>query len=267
MQAWDDALETLFDISNSRWILSLIFYGDDSGTNEGSVVCVVAGYLGDRENWLRFSSDWQVTLDTDPKLPYFKMRECHHLDGAFTGWTRDAANLKLDQFVGLVNHYNPGLAEFGSVMPRDVFKRHVDSSRDPLFRDPYFFCLFAVTVGASRFVHTLDAVGERKGISFVLDEQGEKERDAAKQFYLCKGILPAEWESCLEMISFGDDKRFKPLQAADLIAWQVRRQFADVKEDDGIARPELKTLRERLFGGNIFVWSDSEMQKFGKSLQ
>jgi hypothetical protein len=44
-------------------------------------------------------------------------------------------------------------------------------------------------------------------------------------------------------ICFMDDEKIVGLQAADLIAWQIRRDIVRPPEDGGNVRPELELLR------------------------
>src|SRR5271163_4717404 len=66
----------------------LAFYGDESGTTEGSRVAVVAGYLGQVSEWRRFIREWcKVLRKYDVRFMHRSDLETWH--GQFTearGW-------------------------------------------------------------------------------------------------------------------------------------------------------------------------------------
>jgi hypothetical protein len=60
-------------------------YFDASGTKRDSDVLVIAGFVGEVDQWLRFESEWNDTLTTF-EVPYLHMKEFAHFRGAFESW-------------------------------------------------------------------------------------------------------------------------------------------------------------------------------------
>jgi hypothetical protein len=74
------------------------------------------------------------------------------------------------------------------------------------------------------------AIGRQRTVDFIFDEQG-------KQIGRCLAAWKYWQEHAPDLVSrligsrpiSGDDRTILPLQAADLLAWQVRRRFVDEK--------------------------------------
>jgi hypothetical protein len=68
-------------------------------------------------------------------------------------------------------------------------------------------------------------------------------------------------------ISFADDRGCPPLQMADLIAWHVRRDFLNPKNDLGRQRPALRALREKLKDGRLAIWKPDGLRQFAADVE
>lgn len=63
-------------------------YFDESGTQYGSPVMCVAGYVFEKEASKRLAVDWEALLDFHG-LPFFRMSSCAHQNGVFKAVSRD----------------------------------------------------------------------------------------------------------------------------------------------------------------------------------
>ena len=241
------------------WMMDLAFCGDDSGSHRPGPVFVVGGYLCHADNWSKIKSDWEYVLADSPKLAYFKMRECYHLDGAFDGWSQAAADAKLTELVKVVSHHGPVLVELAGVVAWDDFDKEIQGLALPYMGSPYYFCLLSIVIAASEYVKNQADLGNE--IAFVFDEQGSLEQDATKHFHILKTIVDPAVAASMKSISFMDDKQFSPLQIADLIAWQVRRFHAKLPEDGGATRPELTEIRQRLSHRVEYHWTQERLAR------
>ena len=158
------------------WMMDLAFCGDDSGSHRQAPAFVVAGYLCHADNWGKIKSDWEYVLADSPTLAYFKMGQCYHLDGAFEGWSRTAADAKLDQLVEVVNHHGPALVELSGVVGWDDFKQEIQGLALQHMESPYHFCLLSIVISAAEYVKGCADLGNE--IAFVFDEQGNLEQNA-----------------------------------------------------------------------------------------
>jgi hypothetical protein len=101
------------------------------------------------------------------------------------------------------------------------------------FRNPYFISFWMLLTA---FMQHQQAVGFSEPVDFIFDDQVEKHR------------IREAWDTFVEVApnsvkpfigvepSFQDDKKVKPLQAADLMAWHTREW------NDGMISRDLKKL-------------------------
>jgi Protein of unknown function (DUF3800) len=191
---------------------------DDSGSGGDSTWYVLAGYLGTVEGWDSFDSQWTEVLHTDPYIEYFKASEAESLrpDGPWAGITREQRDVKIDALIEVI-----GRCARRSVCVR-LRQRDYDQiikGNVPKMWDSPYYILFTIAVGAAVNIERLD--GERDDVDFVFDSD-EKH---ARQFDLM--LPPLKRMESLDGRFVNavrrDEKKFLPLQAADLLAWQIRR--------------------------------------------
>jgi hypothetical protein len=192
---------------------------DDSGSNKEGPAFLLAGYLASVSAWDVFSGRWQSTLDEPPKLEYFKMREANSLRGQFWGWSPEARDERVMEFVEVISRSDM-IGGVTSTIFWDDFRQVCAEFPDvPLHPyDILFHGSMGVVVGYCR------SQGIKEPVDFVFDEQGSWAAKALEAFEIAFPLLREEEK---EMIGgppiHRSDHKFLPLQAADLIAWQTRR--------------------------------------------
>jgi len=206
---------------------------DDSGSGGDSPWYVIAGYVGTVEAWDAFEGPWRNVLDGPPKLEYFKASEAESLrsEGQWSGISKDARNVRIDALIGVIQKFATR-AIYVRMMQKDfndVIKPYIPKKWD----NAYFF-LFMGFMAASTSIEKY--VGEGQPIEFVFD-CAEKKRiqDPSLLLYDQCMTLP-QFGGRVHNIHYEDEKKFTPLQAADLLAWQIRRRFSV----DGDIRPQFE---------------------------
>ena len=208
-----------------RWRgVALQAWIDDSGKGQEPVY-LLAGYLGAPSQWASFSDDWNDMLQGPPKLAYMKAIEANRRKGQFKGWTETERDGRLLQAVSLIKKHGVigikvGLKhkDFDKILKLDV----------PGLSTPY------EPIMAHMMITTLNLIEDYLPPS-------SKTRAQVEFLFDCGTVRREELEICYKALikgsphfqryfysepSFRDDKRFKPLQAADLYAWHVRRLYA-----------------------------------------
>jgi hypothetical protein len=104
-------------------------------------------------------------------------------------------------------------------------------------------------------------------VAYVFDHQSGREGTISKQYYRVMEAMPEAMSLTMGGLMFEDDRRCPPLQAADLIAWQVRRDYVKPPSDQGLRRPELCRLRENLEGGQLAVWNPDKLKAFAAEIE
>jgi hypothetical protein len=89
-------------------------------------------------------------------------------------------------------------------------------------RTPYFTCFYSVILNLTKW-HA--SMGLTLPIDFVFDEQGVIGAEAVSWYEAIKSFQPPDIARLLGADPvFRDDKKILPLQAADLLAWHLRRK-------------------------------------------
>jgi Protein of unknown function (DUF3800) len=219
----------------------LAFCGDDSG-NHGKGPFVVAGYLAKAPDWFWLESEWEKALKEYPEIGYFKMNECYRLKGEFEKMSRPEADDKLRKLISVVCKYNHRMIEISSIIDWDDYRSVIgDGPFKDMFHSPYFFCFHGVVSLTAKMVHN------EKGnemIHYTFDAQSNLNHDSAKQYYFIRDTDPNVVTKYMGGISHQSDADWKRLQIADLIAWHVRKSFAEPPKDGEQERSELLQLRQ-----------------------
>lgn len=126
-------------------------YFDESGTGDELLPCCsVAGWMGEREQWVHFEREWSEAL------LYFgvsslHMRDFAHSRGEFASWKGQEVRRKefLARLVGIISRrVRRG---FGATIYLDAYRNAVSGlSRPARFKTPYAVCALA----GMRMIHS-----------------------------------------------------------------------------------------------------------------
>ena len=225
------------DVRKRKQLVMLTAYFDDSSSEQEDKLLVLAGYVQSAEVWTRFSDDWQAILAKSPPIEYFKMREAENLNGQFLNWDPVAKNAKVYALAEVIEKHAPWSIECSiSQMDHQNIVRPVGPYD---LRFPYFHAFYAVIIKLAQWHRGL---GLTIPVDFVFDEQGEIGAEAVLWYEHIKSMQSPEIQAMLGSSPiFRDDKQTLPLQAADLLAWHIRRS----KESRN--RNEYRPVVEKLF--------------------
>lgn len=206
-------------------------YIDDSGWDGQSPVFVLAGYLAKKEQWDLFSDEWQAVLDLkEPKeLEYLKMSQAYqlkHPHSQFFGWSEADRDERLKKLIFVLNRFAAhGVAQ---IIPIEPYKRLFTNRFTPGAMDrPYFLAFFGIMarlLGITRQLKLDDK------IDFIFDTLGGESRvDLIAQYEQFVAVAPPDLKSLAPVFpKFEREQDFKPLQAADMLAWHIRRYYYDL---------------------------------------
>jgi hypothetical protein len=210
-------------------------YIDDSGSHDENLF-VLAGYVLPAEQWATFSDQWSICLRKEPQIRCFKMADAEYGDGYFTGMREEFRRLKIRELSEVITAHKPmGLS---CSLRWDDYKR-ILRGRIPSDMDNPYVLLFW---GILRLMHEWQRhLGGYHKVDFDFDEQGADAIQAVKWYPEIKARVPEPYKSMLGRTpTFLDDEEVVPLQAADMLAWHVRR----LKEFPDESRPVFKTITE-----------------------
>ncbi len=223
----------------------LTLYVDDSGKSDQSPVQVLAGYLSTDERWAVFSKEWTALLD-EAGLDAFRMADAWRLARRYRSNGPLARDSLIVRAVECIKRH--AQMAFVSSLPFSGFQEYLDLKGDhahPLGR-PYFVGFYSLLWQVYKHAHLYRA---DQRIEIVLDEQGGE-----SQRYVLSAMsefrrLASEKLSHLDIPTprFKRDQDVPPLQAADMLAWLVRRDALNASKGvDRSKRVENLILGEAL---------------------
>jgi hypothetical protein len=214
-----DAASYVVDLGNAclgdrdGQLVMIRIYMDESGTHDGSPVVTVGAYLGQPNDWKRFTRKWQHALGS---LPYFHASDCQALRGVFEGWTREDRDALVIRLLGILRE-SPFAGQAVGINMLDYDAAL--ASRENLKR------LFGTPYGASFHwvVATIMGVVERHGTNEALaffHEENDFETEAKEAFNWIKGNRRRH-KGPMTLV-FAEKAHLVPLQT-DLTAGRLRR--------------------------------------------
>lgn len=202
--------------------MPLRFYIDDSGKNDPPVF-VLGGVAFDTERIATFEAEWLAELAAPPTIPLLKMKDANAGRGAFKGVPRDERDAKLARLGDILRKH--ATATLAVIVRHDDYER-IFAGKMMAWMDRPYQMMFHLTIAtAYKLVTERRLVGTAE---FVFDRQLEHEA-ALRESYpaLRRGMEPALAAFLPENPRHADDQVEVALQAADMIAWHVRRTWRD----------------------------------------
>jgi hypothetical protein len=240
---------------------------DESGKGQEPVY-LLAGYVGDVEMWKRFSDEWQAELDREPKLPYLHVSESQ----LFKGLNPAERKARILEFVKIIRNHRP----FGITFTLkhsdyrryfNVLSRHPSMTRAErrMFKNPYFVA-FQFVLGLTLLRQAKRGIdsGVEEVIEILFDEDIDRRSRLEIGFKYFLDTMRRRTPQFLPLLinegpEFRDDKRVLPLQAADLLAWHLRRAYFE-SDRDGIPcqNPVWLELRREGMEYQDFIYTESQ---------
>jgi Protein of unknown function (DUF3800) len=203
-----------YHLENILVLLSAYF--DDSGTDSGNSSLVIAGFASTVEQWILFDRDW-LEAQTDFGAPPFHAKffdDARRGHGPYKTWPEAKRRDYLDRLLGIISRRTR--KSFATILSKDDFEAVV-SANSVLCE--YYYAPF--TFSCVNCIHQVcDWRNEYYGntpLGFFFDE-GHKNigqlREVAKRALLRSDFM-------IERVTSGDDETLPPLQAADLLAFEL----------------------------------------------
>ena len=216
-------------------------FTDDSSAQAGDRRLFLAGYLHSAEAWAAFSTEWRTELNAWPAIKYFKAKEANRLSGQFDGaqgWDNTRRDVKVANLAAIIQRYQPLSYQFS--INRQIFEEKLKPVSPYGFGRPHFQLCYAVVAGLAQY-----AASEKVTvpIDFVFDQQEGVDDDIGMFFNALIEALPTDAKKLIAGTpSFKDDRDDEalPLQAADMLAWHLRREH-----EESISLPVTASLVNR----------------------
>ena len=233
-------------------------YLDESGTHSGSDVIAVAGYISTPERWEAFETDWRGVL-ADHRIDHFHMTDFVARQEQFKGWSEGKRRDCFGRLLAVTNRY--AIASIGMSVARKEYDGMFTREADAQVGGPYGLAATMNFLGLGRMLRLLGVYG---WIAYVF-ESGAKGAGQVLQAFTWNEGNPKnkEWLRLLSL-KFENRRQFAPLQAADILAYELAKQLPK-QLGLNAAKPRafaLRTLAQipadwgRTGGDNLKMWAE-----------
>lgn len=200
-------------------------YLDDSG-DPSCTVLTISGYLADVDGWRHFENVWQATLDQF-EVPYFHMKEFGNPNGIYRHIKSDPVK-EASFIVGLIDAIHDGGIEFcpfGGVRLSELAEFN---NKHGLSLDPYALLIYGC-------LKEIRADYRNDDIDVVVDrfDRSPSRVGLAFEYLRTDRDYPADtWDQFtpIPVQKHESFRNVRPLQAADLIAWEMRKAYEDRRD-------------------------------------
>lgn len=265
-----DRLAALVHPRGSKWrnrFVVIESYLDESGIHDGARICVVAGYYGNHAAWRKVEREWRVVLRRHGLESHgfhakeFWGRKNGKRVGVYTEWSDEQADQFLDSLVQIImrNRIFPVgnaiiVAEWkefsleqrrfltGAEMRENGKLRGSGSPNKPYYV-PFLFCVY------NSVRHS--GVNEKVHFFAGLDKTFSRHAVALYQGILKDKRIPVR--DLLGNIDFPLSKETPPLQAADMLAYELYRHNLVRFHRNTTKSPTLKRITKNVRSGQSFL--------------
>lgn len=241
---------------DSARVLMFTAYLDESADSLQQVAYGIAGYFAAADAWTPFWSEWDGVLQA-AGLQGFHAVDCEHGHNDFAGLSiRQREQLVRELIRVIVNHDPMGvvtsidLRAYNAVQPRIKQLRRLRPglSIQGSLEDPYFLAFqHAIEHVALSPLVTSSPLGDRVG--FVFDRHHLSGRANGLYASMVRGV---PYTARLGSLTFDDKVVIKPLQAADLLAYEAHRHFYDTLLKGAPERWQFTELRPSIGEARFF---------------
>jgi hypothetical protein len=245
----------MLERSDAHWWLAMFdleVYFDDSGTDGGTPVAVAACYISSKEQWTHFVRNWDE-VGRSEGFKIFHMCEFMAKPDAghkpFCDWDntkKDRVYAKLASVINIRIRHG-----FAVGVPKKPFDQYVfQEFKDGYAADHYTWAVRSLLGLISEW---RDQYGLHRPMQYVFHHgslsQGQIEKIWTTESKQKPALAEHRYGIVADGIMFQDDAVFKPLQAVDILAWQMQNHMR---------RTVMKGLpaRTNVHPGFLTIWED-----------
>ena len=206
-------------------MLMLHAYMDETGHSKDELQLFngMAGLFAPAENWEVFESKWKATLE-EFKLPFFHMKDFEARDfgspnSPYKGWNEAKRRRLFGKLMRHIASVQPVIV--GSIIPMEYYRGLTEVQR-AIHSDPYFLSFQNVIAYCTSFLEIIKAPRDTK-VALIFSDQVEFRHRALKLYeeiykfgrFIKRSAKPP---------SFDDMRKLVPLQAADIVAYEMYKE-------------------------------------------
>ncbi len=216
-------------LPENQVVMIFTVYLDESGTHQASRDVVLAGYVATNEQWASFETNWKKAL-AEFEIPFFHMSDFAAKKSYYSEWTEVERETRYERLIGIINANTTSsigiiisridyAVAMGAIAPTQlsgiygyIFQNLILIVRLVLLRQGYIDPQIAYVLDRRRHSGAIIALTDK--MTAVLDALAREHGNELNPL----AYLSAKTE---------DKRRFVPLQAADILAYQLYRGGAN----------------------------------------
>jgi hypothetical protein len=200
-------------------------YDGGGNTGHGSVKTVaLAGYFANDEDWIELEKPWAQVIGDGPAMHAY---EAFHCCGKYKGWDRGAAHRRLGDCVEVLAALDrQRFHGVSCVVPIHEFERAKQDRPRLEKKAIHALCVDHCVGPMFRSIGHDDRDPNRYMKQIVFD-RNEKFLRYIDQVWRGPRSKHPWWVPYCDSVSSANSERVLPLQAADVLAWTVRRNYAE----------------------------------------
>jgi hypothetical protein len=200
-------------------------YYDESGTHAGSPATVLAGFVGETNDWVDFEIEWNKVLKAFG-LTHVHAKQLYHRQGQHKNWSWAKVEELQAAMLYLLQERKHMFAS-KTVLREDEYKMFYygggPEKRERL-DTRYGLCFRSLLY----FVPQMQRLSGAHSINFVLEAGHKNAGDALRIYKEVRQDKNLPWRDILGSFSVGQKQDSAALQAADFLAYM---SFLEVRED------------------------------------
>lgn len=233
-------------------------YFDDSGSHKESGVIVIGGFVATSRSWLQFDDQWNTVLE-EFGIDMFRMSKWSNRAPPFKNWPESKRRECLNNLIEIIADRD--IESVGVVLPVESYRK-VLSPPAQKFVKPYGF--------AAQFLIGEIATGMRDNspsgskIAYIFESGTPGVADIQQTFDLLLRRPDEKRTFYLSTLTFADKRDTPPLQAADIIAYELYREGQ--RPPTSAKRYPLRVLETRI-PHNWFMPNDDYLKRVAASTE
>ena len=212
-------------------------------------LCCVTAYTASFDSWIQAELEWQQVLDS------FKVSELHLTDflsreAEFKNdWSNEKRNLFMERLCTIASQ-RP-IFGVGCAITQHDWETGLAASVREEWKDPYHFCIYGL-LSLIRTKVLRDRASLPLPLFFLFDNKPKFEGAALKLYRDYQQEYDPD-EQIFGDLAFGSRKKYKPLQAADLLVGVINRRFEEMTHGIGPELSKMKKPMDLLFKKEIAI--------------